>query len=154
MIALLGLWRYGLIACLLAAAGVWHLADKSRAVDDAVEQVRNEYITAALVASEAARAKESAWQTQLQKAQNEATTRQKTLAADAAALRTERDGLRDQLATAGRHLPGLTRPALERYTNTFGDVFAECVREYSGLAEAADRLASDRQTLIQSWPEN
>ena len=58
MTALLGLWRYVLWVTVLAAAGVWHLTDKSKAVDDATELVRAEYINAALAASEAARSRE------------------------------------------------------------------------------------------------
>ena len=78
MIALLaGLWRYGLVAALLAAAGIWHLTDKSKAVDDAVELVRAEYITAALAASESARSREQ----QLIKA-NEAGSRFKLIVTD------------------------------------------------------------------------
>jgi hypothetical protein len=138
-----------LIAALVLGYGLWvdHIGDTREAT------VRAEYTAAALVAGEAARAKESAWQTQLQKAQNEATKRQKTLAADAAALRTERNGLRDDLATVRASRPGLARDTLERYANASAIVFADCTRSYSGLAQDADRLATERQTLIEAWPE-
>ena len=139
----------GLIAALVLGYFAWadHIGDTREAT------VRAEYMAAALVASEAARAKESAWQTQLKKAQDEATKRQTKLAADAAALRTERNGLRDDLATVRASVPGLTRAALEQYANASAVVFDHCVREYSGLAQDADRLATERQTLIDGWPK-
>jgi hypothetical protein len=139
----------GLIAALLLGYFAW--AD--RIGDTREATVRAEYTAAALVASEAARAKESAWQTKLQKAQDEATKRQKTLAADAAAARHSADSLRDDLRAVRASLPGLTREAVERYANASADVFDHCVREYSGLAQDADRLASQRQTLIDAWPK-
>jgi hypothetical protein len=151
--ALLGLWRYGLAVGLLAALGVWHLADKSKAVDDAVALVRAEYITAALAASESARSREKQLQTQVQEAKNAAITREKMLLADAGRSRLAADRLRDDLATIRASLPGLTRAAVERYADAASVVFDACVREYRDMAAQADRLISDRQTLMEaSWP--
>ena len=50
--------RLSLIVALLAAAGLWHWADKSRGIDEALNSLRNEYTAAALSASERARATE------------------------------------------------------------------------------------------------
>lgn len=146
------LWRYGLFAGFLLALGVWHLADKSKAVDDALEQLRGEYIASALVASEKARRQEQQLQTKVQEAKNAAAIREKTLLADAGRARLAADRLRDDLATARVILPGLTRTAVERYADTASVVFDQCVREYRDLAAQADQLASDRQTLIDAWP--
>ena len=139
----------GLIAALVLGYGLWadHIGDTREAT------VRAEYTAAALVASEAARAKESAWQTQLQKAQDEATKRQTKLAADAAAARAASDSLRDDLAVVRAGLPALTREAVDRYADTASLVFLECVREYQGLAKAADGHAGDQQTLDGGWPK-
>ena len=112
-----------------------------------------EHTAAALIAKQTARAKEAAWKTQLQKAQDDASQRQTKLAADAAAARSATDRLRNDLAAIRASLPGLTRAALERYANASADVFAECSREYSGLAQTADRITSERQTLIEGWPK-
>ncbi len=150
--ALAGLWRYGLAIGLLAALGVWHLADKSKAVDNAVEIVRAEYIAAALAASESARSREKQLQTKVQEAKNAAITREKTLLADADRSRLAADRLRDDLATARVILPSLTRAAVDRYADTASVVFDQCVNEYRSLAAQADTLANDRQTLIDAWP--
>ena len=140
----------GLIAALVLGYFAWadHIGDRREAT------VRAEYTAAALVASEAARAKEVAWQTQLQKAQDDATKRQTKLAADAAAARHSVDSLRDDLRAARARLPALTREAVDRYADAASLVFAECVKEYSDLAKSADGHAGDQQTLNDGWPSN
>jgi hypothetical protein len=146
------LWRYSLFAGFLLALGVWHLADKSKAVDDALELLRGEYIAAALVASESARQKEIALNLSVESAKNAAAIREKTLLADAGRSRAAADRLRDDLATARVILPGLTRAAVERYADAASIVFNQCVDEYRDMAAQADQLASDRKTLIDAWP--
>jgi len=154
MIALLAYWRVGLIAVLLAAAGVWHMADKAKAVDDAVALVRAEYITAALAASESARSREKQLQTNIQEAKNAAVTRENTLLADAGNSRLAADRLRDDLATTRFILPSLTRAAVERYADAASVVFDACVNEYRDVAAQADQLINDRQTLMEAWPRD
>ena len=146
------LWRYGLFAGFLLALGVWHLADKSKAVDNALELMRGEYIAAALVASESARQKEIALNLSVESAKNAAAIREKTLLDDAGRSRLAADRLRDDLATARVILPGLTRAAVERYADAASIVFNQCVNEYRDMAAQADQLANDRQTLIDAWP--
>lgn len=153
MIALLsGLWRYGLVFGLLAALGVWHLADKSRAVDDAVELVRAEYINQALAASESARAKERALNLSVERAKDDALKREKILLADADRADATAGRLRDDIARIRASLPGLTDAAVRRYADAASVVFGQCVSEYRSLAAQADRLANDRQTMIDAWP--
>jgi hypothetical protein len=140
----------GLIAALVLGYFAWadHIGDTREAT------VRAEYTAAALVASEAARAKEAGWQTQLTKAQNEATKRQTKLAADAAALRTERNGLRDDLAAVRASLPGLTADSIAELAIVSGELLSECSDRYQGVSAEADALWADRQTLIEAWPKN
>lgn len=153
MIALVsGLWRYGLVFGLLAALGVWHLADKSKAVDDAVEIVRAEYITAALAASESAREKEKALNLSVERAKDDALKREKILLADADRADATAGRLRDDITRIRASLPGLTDAAVRRYADAASVVFDQCVSEYRSLAAQADRLANDRQTLIDAWP--
>lgn len=88
----------------------------------------------------------------VESAKNAAITREKKLLVDAGRSRAAADRLRDDLATARVILPGLTRAAVERYADAASVVFNECVREYRDVAAQADRLASDRQTLMEAWP--
>jgi phage replication-related protein YjqB (UPF0714/DUF867 family) len=106
-----------------------------------------------LKASEAARAAEKALQAKVTKAQDEAKKRETKLAADAATASLVNDGLRDDLAAVRASLPGLNRDAVNRYAQTASIVFEQCSRRYSDMAANADRFASDRQTLIESWPK-
>lgn len=138
-----------LLAALIAGYGLW--ARHMQGIG--YNKARAEYTAAALVASEAARNKEASWQTQLQKANQDATIRQTKLAADAHTLRAERDGLRDQLATAGRQLPGSSCGSVREYASALNTVFDQCAGAVEGLAGKADGHASDSLMLKQAWPK-
>lgn len=100
-----------------------------------------------------ARAKEQSFQQQLNEARNAAVERETKLRADADRARAESGRLRDTIAAIRRDLPSLTREAVERYANAASVVFTECTDAYQRLAEQADRIDSDRQTLEQAWPQ-
>jgi uncharacterized protein HemX len=85
-------------------------------------------------------------------AQNRATARAVALRRDADLARTELGRLR--LAVASAVQTANTDPATcpERAAS-IGDVLTELGRAGAELAEKADRINSDRQTLIDSWPK-
>jgi hypothetical protein len=83
---------------------------------------------------------------ELQKARDQATKN----AAVATRLRVESNGLRDQIAR-GSTITDSSRPALDAYAETLGNVFSECVREYSEVAGKADAHALDADTLYNTW---
>lgn len=95
---------------------------------------------------------ESERQRKVIEAQNEAANRAKTLQAAADRARATADSLRNDLAAIRLQLPGLTREAVNRYADTASAVFGDCSRAYQELAETTDRIASERQTLIDAWP--
>jgi len=95
---------------------------------------------------------ESERQKKVIEAQNEAAQRAKTLQAAADRARAQSDSLRNDLATIRLQLPGLAREAVNRYADTASVVFGDCSRAYQELAGQADRIASERQTLIDAWP--
>ncbi len=72
----------------------------------------------------------------------------------AVAARTERDGLRNELADARAHIPAAACTAVREYAATVSGLFAECADAYQGMAEAAQGHASDVRTLIDAWPKN
>lgn len=104
-------------------------------------------------AADAARKKEQEHYDQIQEAQHAAQERENKLQVVVVAARTERDRLRDDLAAVKRQLPELTEAAVRQYAVAAGAVFAACVDEYTDMAQTADRLASERQALIDSWPK-
>lgn len=140
---------YLVLAGALFFAG-WHV--QGWRMDKEIAALKLEASQAATKASEQARAKEQTWKFQLSEAQNEAVQRETKLRGDAATARAAADSLRHDLA-AIRQLPGDTSPASSDRTGIITDLFSECIGQYQGLAETADRLASDRQTLMDAWPK-
>lgn len=143
--ALLGLWRYGLLAALIAAAGVWHLADKANAVDDAVEIVRAEYITAALAASESARLKEKALNLSLESLRNDYAAHKTR---NAAAVVISAGRLRDlQAALADSRAADPIPSAATGTADPTAQIVGECGRALIALDEHAQGLAATASAL-------
>jgi hypothetical protein len=112
-----------------------------------------EYAHATKKADDAARKQERQFSDQLKKAQDDAKNREKKLLADAAAARTESSRLHDTLADFQRKLPNLTEQAVRQYADAASVVFDQCQKQYLDMAETADRIDSDRQTLEDAWPK-
>lgn len=87
------------------------------------------------------------------KAIAKAAQRNTDLARTAAAVRVERDGLRDDLAAQRTALPDAACAAVREYASTITAVFGECAAEAGGLAEAAGGHASDTLMLLDTWPK-
>ena len=85
-------------------------------------------------------------------AQNSARAREIRLRADADGARTELGGLRNATAGALQAASASHAACLER-ADAFSVVLNLCANQYQGLAATADRIASDRQTLIEAWPK-
>lgn len=141
---------YGaLIGSLVLGYTAWadHIGDQREAT------VRAEYTAAALTATQAARTREQDLQTKVKEAIHAAKTRETKLAADAGRARSESERLRGDLASIRRDLPSLADDAVRRYADSASVVFDQCVREYQSVAADADRLASERQTMMAAWPK-
>ena len=74
-------------------------------------------------------------------------------AAAAAAARRTADGLRDTLYQFRASRPGLAPAAVIERADTAAELLGACAAEYQDVAAAADRINSDRQTLIDAWPK-
>ena len=94
-----------------------------------------------------ARALERHWQAQLQKAQLEAKIRENKIRADVDAVRTERDRLRQQLASNQAKLSTVSRNTVIEYAATLGDIFEQCAKRLEDVARAADGHANDALML-------
>ena len=73
-------------------------------------------------------------------------------AAAADSARRTVDGLRGTLYEFRASLPNASSSALIARADTAAELLGVCADEYRSVAEAADRIASDRQTLIEAWP--
>lgn len=117
------------------------------------DSVRVEWQSERIEFDKAARAKEQTYTKQLEEARNEATKREAKLRTDAAVARRSADGLRGDLEELRRQLPDLAADACRQRADTLAELFGSCTEDYRGLAETADRLNSDRQTLMDAWPK-
>lgn len=139
MTSILAYWRVGLVAALLASAGVWHLTDKSKAVDDALEVLRAEYINQALAASESARAREQSLIAINQKASLDLQA-QKTRSAAAAVVSAGK--LRDLDAALDRANSARSDPAtITGADDPSADIIRECSRALVAVDDFASKLA-------------
>lgn len=138
-----------LAAILLISFNIWESKIESRGYDRA----KSEYTQKALIATQAARARETELQTQLQVAQNEARKREADLAIAADSARAERDGLRDELASISDRLSRASADSLRKYAATASRILAECTNQLTEMARKADGHASDTLMLMQGWPK-
>lgn len=108
---------------------------------------------AELASTLAAGVKEAEWIKNLEDARNEATQRETRLRVAAAGARDVSDGLRADLAELRRQLPDLAAETVRQRADTLAELFDQCQADYRGMAEKADRHASDVQTLTDAWPK-
>jgi hypothetical protein len=91
---------------------------------------------------------------QAEDAEKNGATREQTIRTLATASGNANLGLRDTLATIRGGVPSATVDALGKSIATLSTVLAECSGRYQGLAEKADRHASDVKTLQEAWPKD
>lgn len=94
-------------------------------------------------------------QSLVMEANNAARKRETVLRGAASAARSELDGLRDDLNTARTargDLPGNSCQAERFRISTLETVFGQCAGRLAGMAEIADRHASDSLMLQEAWP--
>lgn len=134
----------------LAATGAWQVqawryAGKISAIEIAQHDRAEKAIHTAM-------RRTAELQTKKDEALNEATKRAQRNAAAAAATRSERDSLRDELAAARERLPSAACPAVRDYAAAVNTVFGQCAAAFEDLAGKADGHASDALMLEQAWP--
>jgi len=81
-----------------------------------------------------------------------AQDRAKREAANATAARTERDGLRAQLAATTVQLPSASCTSVREYGTTLTGLFDQCAGAYQDMAGQAQGHAATVRLLIESWP--
>lgn len=105
-------------------------------------------------ALEELRTKQAAINTTYQGALNDARARETSARNDAAAARSESDGLREQTLYAARRLADVSTPAsaVIEYATTVNELFDNCQRDYQELAGKADGHAADVRAITGAWP--
>lgn len=159
MMALM-LARYKLPAELLAALallcaiafGFHEFCERER--DIGRNEVRAEYAEKLRLAKDAADKREEELRGQVADAVTKGNQREETIRTLAAANGAAAVGLRDTTASIRNSLPSLSSDALRAVASAYGNVLAECQSRRGEVAEVAERLNSEKQTLIEAWPKN
>jgi hypothetical protein len=125
-------------------ANGWRLNSK-------IDQMVLEHTQAVQVATQKALDETNRMQKEKDDAISKAKQQARANAAAADAARTQRDGLRDELAASRGAFANSTHTSLTAHAQTLSVVFEQCVREYSGLAAKADAHALDTQILFDAW---
>jgi hypothetical protein len=115
-------------------------------------EIRAEWDKQIAVDKEAARLRTVEWETQRGTAVTEGVKREETIQKLATATAAASGGMRDAVAKINRGVPDYSGDALRALTSTYGQLLAECVGRRTEVAVEAERLNSEKRTLIEAWP--
>lgn len=135
------------IAASIGAGATWQW--QANKYERLLSEQRTEYATAQVRALERAHADTLRFQTQAAEATRKQDARQAALAHAVAAVRTERDGLRDELAEARAALPSASCTSLRDHAAALNTVFGLCAARLEGLAGQAQGHATDALNLLE-----
>lgn len=141
------LWAYLAIAGVIFTAGgvtAWKVQQWR------ITGIKAEHALQIAEAKERVNAAEQANQRKQIEAYHAKTKRETTIQSNAVTVRNERYGLRD---TTRSFLASATPSTSNERASTVAVVFDQCASALEDLAATADRLASDRQLLLDSWPK-
>lgn len=102
---------------------------------------------------EAARVRTAEMAGQVSAAVTDGVKRDETIQKLASATAAASGGLRDAVAKIDRGVPDYSGDALRALTGTYGQLLAECVGRRAEVAGEAERLNSEKRTLIEAWPK-
>ncbi len=134
----------------VAAVSTWHV--QAWRYDAQIAGIKTAHAQAATLASEETARNFRAITTKYEGALNDARKREADLRRNAAAARTESDGLRDAIYAFRAKLPNATTTTVAVAADTAAELLGTCAAEYQDVAAAADRHAADARTLIEAWP--
>ena len=141
----------GIAGAVLAGVLAWNV--QAWCYDAQISSIQAQHARESAKAQADVRAQELAFNQRLQDAQNAATKRETKLRADVADARRSVDGLRGTLYEFRASLPNAAPATVIARADSAAELLGTCADEYRSVAEAADRIASDRQTLIDAWPK-
>ena len=107
----------------------------------------------AAAAERVAAQRERQWVKEKEDAQKESEVRLAKVQADLTATTASAGKLRNTISTLRTRLATASQPAVIETASTLGELLGACEAEYRVVAEAAQRHASDVETLISAWPK-
>jgi hypothetical protein len=138
-------------AAVALAVVLWHIAFGAFWNRHGRMELQHDIDAERLETAQEATRMERARQRMADDAARAAAAREAGIRADAAGARRELGGLRGDLAAVRKHAEQSLNACTVSLAATT-DVFESCADRYSGLAEEADRHASDSLKLQQAWP--
>lgn len=149
-----GLYAYAataIVAGALAFGGGWKV--QAWRYDAQIAGMQAQHATALASANQKALDDTIKMQRAKDEAIKAAEQRAKTQAANAAVLRTERDGLRAQLAATAVQLPSASCTSVRDYATTLTGLFDQCAGAFEGMAGKAQGHAADSRLMQDAWPK-
>jgi len=115
-------------------------------------EMRGEWDRANAAAEKAAQVQTDSWRVQRDAAATEGVKREETIRSLAAASAAVAGELRDAVTKIDRGVPDYSADALRAVARTYGELLTECAGRRGEVAAEAERLNSEKRTLIESWP--
>lgn len=140
-----------LAALAIGAAGAWQVQDWRWTANVQAEEIERAKVAAA--AERENRRLETKRQSNVMEAQNAATKREAALRSALAAATRTGDGMRDTLYSFRAKLPSATPDACRSDAAALAELLEQVERAGRGMAEAADRHASDSLMYQEAWPK-
>lgn len=100
-----------------------------------------------------AREKEKEYAEKLRIANENAFKRENDLRVSANRASSAANRLRNELNSLREDLPGLSKDACCKRAESVSVILGYCLQEYRIMGEDADRIAIERQKLIDAWPK-
>jgi chromosome segregation ATPase len=113
----------------------------------------SEYTVKQLAAEQAARSKELEWSTQLQKARDDANSRNQKINELSRNLDSATSRLRDTIAALRDKLATDSEATLRDRADVALRVFGECTERYTAVARDAEQHSSGKQEIKDAWPK-
>ena len=99
-----------------------------------------------------AKAKDDAWNKQIQDAQNEATKQKQIASVAASVAHNSAISLLSSTNIAETKLPNATKETSDQYTKVLTAAFEDCVGQYGQMGQIADQYKIAYEQLDSSWP--
>lgn len=140
----------GLAFAVFASVGVYSL--QKWKYESIIARMKETAAESTKIAVKAAMKQTDQWQSDKDKALNEANQRAQKNQVAATRARSAADSLRDELAAARTDLSNATESARAKYAAAVETVLGECSRELAEMGRLADGHANDAVMLKESWP--
>lgn len=145
---------YGIAAAALLAGTAFAVRSYNEGLRaDGRAEVQAKWDKQKLADKAAADAKEATWRADYDKAINQGAKNAQALRAAAHTAAAANDSLRDTIGQLNEQLATADETTARKHAAAYQAVFANCVREYRLLGEAAQGHFNDSRQYLEAWPK-